>query len=251
MSIPLDQIANMPAFSPYYPMPPARYRGATFHYVFFRARTDAVERVLPECFEPADDGMCIAMGLSVPWSSSYGAFLESVLSVKCTYQGQEGYFSPVAFLDSKGSIPAGREIWGTPKVYADLEVGMDERIMFTNTVIAGANLMGIRSTMQRPADISEIPDRGPAWRLKVIPRADGTGPDIMQLVDGADSTSDATVHVCRAGDGVVEFQPSPVYDLSDFTPIEYLGAYYVETDFTEGFGKIVRDFIKEPWTAAG
>ena len=30
MIIPLDQIANMPAFSPYYPMPPSRYRNARF-----------------------------------------------------------------------------------------------------------------------------------------------------------------------------------------------------------------------------
>jgi hypothetical protein len=35
MTIPMDQIANMPAFSPYYPMPPARYRQAQFQYVFF------------------------------------------------------------------------------------------------------------------------------------------------------------------------------------------------------------------------
>ena len=43
MSIPLDQIANMPAFSPYYPMPPARYRNARFQFVYFRADVTAVE----------------------------------------------------------------------------------------------------------------------------------------------------------------------------------------------------------------
>ena len=47
MSIPLDQITNMPAFSPYYPMPPARYRNARFQFVSFRAATAAIDRVLP------------------------------------------------------------------------------------------------------------------------------------------------------------------------------------------------------------
>ena len=51
MAIPLDQIANMPAFSPYYPMPPARYRNVKFHFVYFRAHLDAIHRVLPDCFE--------------------------------------------------------------------------------------------------------------------------------------------------------------------------------------------------------
>ena len=41
-------------------------------------------------------------------------------------------------------------------------------------------------------------------------------------------SSDKEIHVCRAGDGVVQFNPSPIYDLSDFTPTEYLGAYYVD-----------------------
>ena len=66
----------------------------------------------------------------------------------------------------------------------------------------------------------------------------------MQLIDGADVSSDSVIHVCRAGDGVVQFNPSPVYDLSDFTPVEYLGAYYVESDMTENWGRIVRDFLK-------
>ena len=86
MSIPLDQIANMPAFSPYYPMPPARYRNARFQFVYFRADVSAVDRVLPACFEPSDDGFCAAIGLSVPWSANYGAFEESVLVVRCRYE---------------------------------------------------------------------------------------------------------------------------------------------------------------------
>ena len=39
------------------------------------------------------------------------------------------------FSNSRSSIPAGREIYGTPKVFAQLTVGMDERVMFTETRI--------------------------------------------------------------------------------------------------------------------
>lgn len=84
----------------------------------------------------------------------------------------------------------------------------------------------------------------PSWRLKVIPRADGRGCDVVQLIDAAGATSDVTVHIRRAGDGVVQFNPSPVYDLSDFAPREYLGAHYVETDYAEGYAEVVRDFLQ-------
>ena len=161
----------MPAFSPYYPMPPARYRNVRFQYVCFRAAIDAVDSVLPACFEP-DDGYCIAVGLPVPWSANYGSFDESFLVVRCRYQTQIGYFAPVVFLNSRGSIPAGREIYGIPKVYADMKVWMDERVMITDTKVGGGNALSIRSTMQEEITIDELPATTPSWRLKVIPKAD-------------------------------------------------------------------------------
>ncbi len=260
MSIPLDQIANMPAYSPYYPMPPARYRNVRFQYIYFRADVSAIDRVLPACFEASDDGFCAAIGIAIPWSANYGQFEESVLIVKCKLRapvapvpegkaagdrGQVGYFVPVAFLNSRSSIPAGREIYGTPKVFAEIEVGMDERVMYTDTRLAGVSVMSLRSTMHRAAGVEELPELVPSWRLKVIPSADGRGADVMQIIDGAKATSDVTVHVCRAGDGTVQFNPSPIYDLSGFTPQEYFGAHYVEMDYTEEYAEIVHDFLKQ------
>lgn len=245
MTIPLSQIRSMPAFSPYFPMPPALYRNARIQSVYFRASLDAIDRVLPECFEPSESGMCVAVGLTVPWSANYGAFDESVLSVQCVHEGEQGWFAPVVFVNSKSSIPAGREIYGTPKVHADFEIGFAERVMYTNTLVGGATVMSIRSTMDRDVTEADMPSGDPAWRLKVIPRVDGSGLDVMQLIDLATTTTDQVVHVRRAGDGVVQFNPSPIYDLSGFTPLEYSGAYYVEMDMTENWGEIVKDFLVE------
>ena len=72
MTIPLDRIKSMPAFSPYFPMPPARYRNAKTQMVYFRAAESAIDRVLPECFELPTDPVCMAVGLTVPWSANYG-----------------------------------------------------------------------------------------------------------------------------------------------------------------------------------
>lgn len=243
MAIPMNEIVGMPAFSPYYPMPPARYRGVRFQFVGFRAEVAAVEALLPSCFQASEDGFCTAIGLSVPWSANYGAFEESLVAVRCTYEGKTGYFAPVVFLNSRSSIPAGREIYGTPKVSAEVSVDLDERVMHTDTHLAGTSVFGVRSTMHREATIEQVPDLRPSWRLKVIPRADGKGSDVMQLIDTSDTMADVAVHLCRAGDGVVEFGPSPIYDLSGLAPLEYHGAHYVEMDYTEGYAEIVHDFL--------
>ena len=245
MSIRLDQIVNMPAFSPYYANPPARYRNVKFQFVDFRADVSAVERVLPECFEPDEDGYCVAIGLTVPWSDNYGPFEESVLVVGCRFEGQPGFFAPIAFLNSTNSIPAGREIYGTPKVSADITVSMDDQQMVTDTQRGGTSIFSIRTTMQQEATDDDFPDLSPSWRLKVIPRADGPGADVCQLIDGAPVMQDVTVHARRKGEGVVEFHPDSAYDLSDFTPREYLGARFLEMDYAEGYGRVVRDFLRE------
>ena len=245
MTISLDQVEGMPAFSSYYPKPPARYRNVQFQFVYFRAEIGAVGRLLPSCFEPAEDGFCAAIGLTVPWSSNYGSFQESLVIVRCLYQGEIGYFAPVVFLNSRSSIPAGREIYGTPKVYAEVGVGFDERVMFTDTCLAGTSVLSIRSTMHLDADPEDMPSLLPSWRLKAIPRADGNGHDVLQLIDTAITTTDVEIHVCRSGDGVVQFEPSPIYDLTGLSPLEYMGAHYLEMDYTEGYARIVHDFLRD------
>ena len=66
----------------------------------------------------------------------------------------------------------------------------------------------------------------------------------VAVLEGPRPTA-SLVRPCTVGDGVVQFNPSPTYDLSDFTPLEYLGAWYVEMDYTEGYGEIARDFLKK------
>ncbi|MDP6556799.1 MAG: hypothetical protein QGF59_14020 [Pirellulaceae bacterium] len=89
MTIPLKQIAGMPAFSPYYPMPSARYRNVRFQYVLFRADASAVDRILPACFEPSDDGFCAAIGLLAKWSGNYGYTDSSIGSPDAAEQPQD------------------------------------------------------------------------------------------------------------------------------------------------------------------
>lgn len=243
MSIPIDAIRDMPAHSPYYPPPPARYRNVRFQWVSFTADPAAVDALLPDCFTADSDGTCVAFGLNVGWCSAYGAFEEAGVFVRCRWRDQWGYYNPVCYLNSRSSIPAGREIYGTPKVAAEIDVRMDERVMLTDVRLAGVSVLAIRSTMHRPATSAELPSLAPAWRLKAIPRADGQGCDVLQLIDAAPAASEVTTHIARSGEGVVQFAPSPLYDLSGLAPRRHLSAHYAELDYTEGYGVVVHDFL--------
>ena len=54
------------------------------------------------------------------------------------------------------------------------------------------------------------------------------------------------VHICRQGNGVVQMDASPVYNLHGLTPLDYpFGpAFYVEQDYFEGYLTVVRDFLR-------
>ena len=43
----------------------------------------------------------------------------------------------------------------------------------------------------------------------------------------------------------MQFNLIPIYDLSDFTPRKYYGVYYLETDYTENYIVIIRDFLAQ------
>ena len=234
-----------PFDAPYYPRLPVVYRNVELQYVFFEADPDAVASLLPEPLQPHPDGACLALGINVPFSSGYGAFREAVIEEHCLLDGQAGWYCSHVWHDGPRGIAAGREIYGTPKVWADLDVRNVEGGYLTAVSAGGAPILTITSTHDRPADVTELPTLAPSWRLKLIPHAERPEPALKQLVDGAPAEQDATTHVVLAGRGAVRFEASPFADLSALNPRGLGPAYYVETSFSEGFGKIALDYLAE------
>jgi acetoacetate decarboxylase len=240
-----DEGWTIPFDAPYYPPPPVIYRNVEFQYVFFDTDPEAVARHLPEPLEPAPDGAAMAMGIRVPFSSGYGAFTEALVQLKCTLRGQTGWYCSHVWHDGPRGIAAGREIWGTPKIFADLDVRNVEGGYLSRATVSGAPIVTISSTHDRPADIAEVPSLEPNWRLKMIPRADGPGLAVKQLIDGTPATTDLQVHVALAGRGTVEFHASPFSDLAALSPRGPGRAFYLETSYSEGYGAIAIDYLAE------
>lgn len=233
-----------PADAPYYPPLPVQYRNVRMQFVFFRTDVAAVGALLPEPLEPTADGLCMACGLAAPFTSNYGPFDETFVVQKCTFQGRPGWYCSHVLHNGPAAIAAGREIYGTPKVHADVKVEHADRIMVSRAHIAGLPVMTVASTMATSCPQAELPSLAPCWRLKLIPRADGPGPALKQLIDGAAAVQDSRTHVSLKGHGTVRFEPHPLCDLTALQPLEYVGAFYLETDYVEGYANVAHDYLK-------
>ena len=261
---------NIPAGSPFYPPLPAVYRNVRFQFVFFHAAPSAVQDFLPEPLQAAEDGLCVASGLEVPNCENYGSFEESFIVMKCRFRDQTGFYCSHVFHNGPAGIAAGREIYGTPKVYADMKVTHADRSMVTETSYGGAPVLRIASSVETgaprdggagqdddasphdaphdaslAAPLDAMPALTPAWRLKIIPRADGPGLALKQLIDCSETTQDVEVHAFAQGKGTIELGASPRCDLTPLAPLEYGDAFHMESSYTEGYARVVYDYLSE------
>jgi len=234
---------NIPVGQPFYPALPAIYRNVKMQFVFFYASPQSVQAMLPEPLKASEEGLCVAGGIDVPFCTNYGAFQESLLLMKCRFQSEERFHCSHVIHNGPAGIAAGREIYGTPKVYVDVTFQERETTLRTETSFAGASVLSIHSTVEKTATPDGIPPMVPAWRLKIIPRADGSGPAIKQLIDCSDVTQNLTIHFAAQGKGHVQFCGSPVFDLTSLAPIRYGEAFYMECSYSEGYARIVYDFL--------
>ena len=245
MSLPHAEGWAIPFNAPFYPPLPAWYRNVQFQQVFFRADPGAIARFLPEPLEPSPGGECLAVGILIPFSTAYGAFNEAALEIKATFRGEPGWYSAFVWHDGPAGIAAGREIYGTPKIFSDIEIRFQHATMLTRASMGGIPVISVSTTSRTAIAPAELPAVAPSWRLKLIPRADRPEPAIKQLIVGSSATLDLQVHAAYRGEGTVEFAPSPLADLTALRPIEYGDSFSFEASYGEGFARIAYDYLTD------
>jgi acetoacetate decarboxylase len=122
-------------------------------------------------------------------------------------------------------------------------IAIREGAMVTRAAMGGSTVVTIATTTEAAIAADELPATSPSWLLKVIPRADGPGPAIKQLIDATPAGRDAVVHAAYRGLGTVEFQPSPFGDFTPLAPREYGPAFVFESSYTESFATVAYDYL--------
>lgn len=219
--------------------------GREVSFLFFTARPQAVARYLPEPLEPDPDGNCVVAGIDVPFCTSYGSFQEAFIALKCRFHGNPGYYCSHILHNGPAGIAAGREVYGSPKIFAAVSVTKVEGSMSTEASVAGAEVIRLNTINDEIASPAEMPALTPAFRLKIIPRADGPGPALKQLIDCTRATKDLVVHAFARGRGTLRLSASSPVDLSPLEPVSSGEAFYMEADYSEDYAEIVYDYLKK------
>ena len=240
-----DQPWSMPAHAPFFPELPATYRDVRIASLAFTGDPSAVARFLPAPLEPDPSGACVVLGVEVPFCTAYGPFGEAALWLRARFRGESGWYMPIIWHDGPAGIAAGREIYGAPKVFSAIETGFDGPTWRTAVRMGGVPVLTLAVTLDAPIDPADLPVYAPDWRLKVIPRADGPGAAVHQLIDASGAGSEATVAAAFRGRGTVTFGASPLCDFSALGPTAAGAAFWSESSFREGYARIVHDFLAD------
>lgn len=233
----------MPLTSPGYPKGPYRFVDRTYFTIAYRTDPAALEAVVPEPLKVVEPIVKYEF-MTMPDSTGFGDYTESGQVIPVEFEGRKGSYTHAMFLNDEAPIAGGREIWGFPKKLAEPKVEVVKDALIGTLDMNGLRVaeasMGYKYETLDAAEIAKGMD-APGWLLKIIPRADGTGPQICELVEFR--LEDLNVKGAWAGPAGLQFYQHALAPLTDLPILEVLGATMVKTDLTLGMGKVVHDYL--------
>ncbi len=237
-----------------YPLFPHAYRNVEDLVVGFEATADAVRPFLPRDVEP--DGDIISCQAKFRWTpfSVHGPYHETYVSATVRFRGQRYRFLLLAYTDNESALAAGREIWGAPKKlgrmarsWANLDGASSEHLVGTLDRPQTMRLMTLGLVCDRVLEPSAA-EPLPTLLLKLVPRADGSGPEIAQLV-----VLHGSAQFVKSADGsamLFEGRPSLSFDAAStadplwlLRPLRLTGGTFARIDFEHGPGTVVWDYL--------
>jgi len=232
-----------PVDAPMYGPLPTVYRDVVFNTVYFRTDPANIAPLLPEPFEPGEDGICAALAIEVAFSSSYGPFNEMGVVAQVTFRGQKGFYLAALYLNNDSAIAAGREIYGSPKKMAEVTFEDHGEVFVATCRRSGIDIIRLTSRILTPAKEDDFIPVFPIFNLKMIPRIDKPEPAIKQVTSAG--VDNAKLRWLYKAAGTVQFQPSVSGDFARLQPQEILGASRSKMDYEQGFGEVVYDYLAE------
>jgi acetoacetate decarboxylase len=146
------------------------------------------------------------------------------------------------YVTTDDSMAGGREVWGYPKKLG--QVSYDEAV--DGSITASVSRLGhtLIKVGFRPGEISfDKPNLHPRLQVKRIPRADGEGFDVDQII--LNELTEAKVMSQIRGSGSVilggRTQMDPLMELG---VTRVIGAEHVVAEFKLGYGRIFHDKLQ-------
>lgn len=243
MSFKISNGNNMPVQAPLIPDPFVPYQcpGNVTLSVLCRSDRALLEDYLaPTPFSPLSD-------LYIVYASDFSncdkvPFMDAGITIPILFEGTEGVTYLFEYEDNDSAIAAGRDLWGYPKKFADIELMLDGDKAKAAVVRQGTAILSIAADFSTERTF-DMPKLAPHFNVHVQPGPDGKV--LSRRVIRRDTSPDFQLARNRLGMAEVDLKSLPQDPLGAFQPKEVLGAMLTQGDFfaTEenGWGQTVRE----------
>jgi acetoacetate decarboxylase len=236
---------TLPDRSPLFKPVPRLYKGYRKLSLICEGDADGIARSLPAGF--AADGRLIEIFIMhcpevhdlANEEMGPRNYMEGGVVVPVRYGDLRGGHVLYEYVTTDDAMAGGREVWGYPKKLAEVtfaESGSGEVAATVSRL--GRTLIDARF---RPAEVAvDKPLLHPRIQVKRIPRADGKGFDVDQVI--RNELRDPKVHARVTGTATVSLGGSPIMDpVHELGVGRVVGADFVVADFILDYGTIHED----------
>ncbi|MBZ8132706.1 acetoacetate decarboxylase family protein [Afifella sp. IM 167] len=233
-----------PDRSPLYKPLPRLYRDLRKLSVFARGDMEGIRKALPAEFEPASDIVeffvmhCPIVHDDADPIMGPRAYSEGGVVLGARYNGMLGGHVAYEFVTTDDAMCGGREILGYPKKFAEVDLAEDGKTIEGTVRRLGRDLI-VASFEETEAPV-EKPVLQPRLQVKRIPRADGKGYDVNQVI--TIQVGSANILERRVGKATLSVGGHPHMDpLFELGVREIVGAEFIVGEFDLGYGEVLQD----------
>ena len=223
-----------------------KFKNREYLIISYETDYDALQAIVPEPLKVISNVVKFEF-MKMPDAHGFGSFTEAGQVIEVEFEGKEGTYSHMMFLDNLAPIAAGREIWGFPKKYANpkLEIDVDTVVgtLKYNSVPVATGTMGFKYYSLDKQKTKENLEKTPNFLLKIIPHANGKDKSVCQLIEYF--LKDVTVHGAWTGPAALQLFEHALAPVAKLRVRKVITGTHLVADLTLGFGEVVYDYLKD------
>jgi len=238
-----------PVWTPLYSAPPWLIAQSENLLMFYEADPEAVLEALPEGCELLSDRPIVQVLINHSLSGIAGEHYGNYIFPQCRFEGRSYTYEYFLMVSNDVAMAMGREVWGDSKKICHSEWHREANELFTTIERPrGLRLATSHFRFERQCTLEDIAyELYPGLCLKYIPSSESEKPLVHQYVQDSfelEPMPDGSIEVWEGTGSIWMDAQSDVIPIYRLKPKKILGSYYIKCGFKLGYGKILKDFLK-------
>ncbi|OOM15753.1 acetoacetate decarboxylase [Clostridium saccharobutylicum] len=233
-----------PLIGPAFPRGPYKFHNREYLNIIYRTDLEVLRKIVPEPLELVEPYVKFEM-MAMPDTTGLGSYTECGQAIPVKFNGVEGDYLHMMYLDNEPAIAVGRESsaypkkLGKPKLFVDSDT-LVGTLKYGKLPVATATMGYKHSQLDLKEAYNQI--ARPNFMLKIIQGYDGK-PRICELIRA--ENTDIKIHGAWTGCARLQLFSHALAPLADLPVLEVVSASHILTDLTLGIPHIVYDYLSK------